>query len=170
MQQQCLGRLTKDSYKRAKKTITDSVQNETDIQEKLKDYIEVPIESIDYIPVNSHLRYLKFDPKTNVELFRFGGLLQRVYPEYIILKGKECKTFCVQRYTTLKNDKKIPTRFFKKSVNNEKVKIEYEGFKNNAESIFKDQEKLIDEQESIINDKDFRIKQLEQRLKKLNLK
>jgi hypothetical protein len=161
------GKLSTDGYNRAKKTITDSVQNESDINEKLKDYIEVPIKQIDYIPLNSHLRYLKYDPKTKVELFRFGGLLQRVYPEYIILKGKEGKTFCVQRYTILKNNKKIPTRFFKKSINNEKIKLEYEGYKKNASDIFEKQEDLIGEKNNIINDKELEIKILKNKLSKL---
>ena len=67
----------------------------------------------------------------------------------------------------LKNNKKIPTRFFKKSINNEKIKLEYEGYKKNASEIFEKQEDLIDEKNNIINDKELEIKILKNKLSKL---
>ena len=40
------GRLSQDGYKRPKKTITESIQNEKDIQDRLKDYVEITQEEL----------------------------------------------------------------------------------------------------------------------------
>lgn len=107
-------RLNQSDYKRPKKTLTEEYQNIDLIQEKLKNYVEVPFDDIDFIPLNTHIRYISFDPKTKKELFRFGGLLKSRFKEYMILSGKEEKTFSVQRYIKDNKGKIIyNTRFFK---------------------------------------------------------
>ena len=93
---QYTSRLNKNDYKRPKKTMTEEYQNEELIKEKLKNYIEVPPEEFDFINIGSHLRYISYDPKTKKELFRFGGILVTRKKDYIILAGKEQKTFSVK--------------------------------------------------------------------------
>ena len=110
---QYTSRLNKNDYKRPKKTMPEEYQNEELIKEKLKNYIEVPPEEFDFINIGSHLRYISYDPKTKKELFRFGGILVTRKKDYIILAGKEQKTFSVQRY--IKDNKGnviYNTRFF----------------------------------------------------------
>ena len=69
------GRLIDSNYKRPKVTITESIQNKKDIQERLKDYVEITQEEMCMLPINSHVRYIGYDKKKKKELFRFGGLL-----------------------------------------------------------------------------------------------
>jgi cell division protein FtsB len=81
-------RLSKDDYKRPKKTYTESLSTE-EIKEKLKDYKK--IDDISKVPVNSHLRYFSLieDPKTKkfTKVFRIGGFLKNKdnWTEYVIL-------------------------------------------------------------------------------------
>jgi len=108
-------KLSTDSYDRPTKTITDMVQNKKDIEEHLKNYEEVSDEDVNFININTHLKYLSYDSKTKKELFRFGGLLVKIAKDYLVLAGKEGKRFSVQRYTKDSNEKVIhTTRFFKK--------------------------------------------------------
>ena len=107
-------RLSQKDYKRPKKTLTEEYQKDELIKDKLKNYIEVPFDEIDFIPNRTHLRYISFDPINNKELFRFGGLLVSRKKDYMVLSGKEGKTFSVQRYIKDKKGKIIyNTRFFK---------------------------------------------------------
>ena len=76
--------------------MTEEYQNDELIQQKLKNYIEVPSDEIDFINIGSHLRYISFDPK-NKELFLWWNTCFKK-KEYMILAGKEQKTFSVQRY------------------------------------------------------------------------
>lgn len=103
------------SYIRPKKTITETVQTKEAIEEKLDGFEEVEEEDINFITIGTQLRYLSYDPVQKKELFRFGGILDKIAKEYMVLKGKEGKTFSVQRYTKDKNGKILhTTRFFKK--------------------------------------------------------
>ena len=109
-----LHRLSEVAYKRPKKTMTDTLQDEDVIQQKLEDYSEVNEEDIDAIPISSTVRYIKWDTKNNCERFILGGNIIRISNEYIVLQGKDNGTFSAQRYTRDKNGKIIhTTRFFK---------------------------------------------------------
>ena len=109
-----LHRLSEISYKRPKKTLTDTLQNEEVIQQKLEDYTEIEEGDIDSIPIGSTVRYIRWDIKNNCERFILGGNIIRISNEYIVLQGKDNGTFSAQRYTRDKNGKNIhTTRFFK---------------------------------------------------------
>jgi len=103
------------SYERPKKTITETMQNKKDIEEQLKSFEEIPEDDINFINLNTQLKYISYDKQNKRELFRFGGLLVKIAKEYIILAGKEGKRFSVQRNTyNDKNEIIHVTRFFKK--------------------------------------------------------
>jgi len=103
------------SYERPSKTITESLQNKKDIEEQLKDFEEISEEDLNFVHLNTQLKYLSYDVKNRRELYRFGGLLVKIAKEYIILAGKESKRFSVQRYTRNENNEIIhKTRFFRK--------------------------------------------------------
>lgn len=109
-----LHRLSEIPYKRPKKTLTDTLQDEEIIQQKLEDYTEIEEGDIDSIPIGSTVRYIRWDIKNNCEKFILGGNIIRISNEYIVLKGKDNGTFSAQRYTRDKNGKAIhTTRFFK---------------------------------------------------------
>ena len=109
-----LHRLSEVAYKRPKKTLTDTLQDEEVIQQKLEDYSEIEDDDIDSIPIGSTVRYIRWDIKNNCEKFILGGNIIRISNEYIVLQGKDNGTFSAQRYTHDKNGKIIhTTRFFK---------------------------------------------------------
>ena len=157
------GRLSKDNYKRTKKTITDTFQNQKSIQNKLKDYKELDVDELDNTPIKSHLRYIIYSPQQKKELFRMGGILTVRHPKYVVLAGKNRKTFSVQRYISLNNGETKTTRFFRKLRKNEKVEDELEDLKERSEEVFAKQNKIISNQSS-------EIKKLQRLLKKMGKK
>ena len=96
---QTIHRLGIDGYQRPKKTYTDTLQSADAIEEKLNGYVEVDESDIDNISTGSFVRYIKWDLGHNKERFVMGGIVMRVLPEYIIIKGKDNGTFSAQRYT-----------------------------------------------------------------------
>jgi hypothetical protein len=133
-----------DSYERPEKTITETIQNKKDIEEQLNNFEEISNDNLPYININTQLKYLSYDLKNKRELFRFGGLLIKVAPEYVVLAGKEGKRFSAQRYT--RNDKKEivhTTRFFKK------VK-ETEILQSKLNETYEETNQIIEKQNSII--------------------
>jgi hypothetical protein len=150
-----------DKYIRPEKTITESIQNKKDIEEKLNDFEEISDEDLNFINVNTLLRYISYDKKDKKELFRFGGLLVKVNREYIVLSGKEGLRFSVQRYTRNdKNDIIHRTRFFKK------VK-ETEVLKNQLEEVLEKTSDKIDKQNEIIEKQKKEIMAMKKKLSKL---
>lgn len=118
-------RLLSSGYIRPKKTITDSLQTKEAILDKLDGYIEVSGEEIDDIPTGSHIRYISFDKTTNKEMFRTGGIVAKVHPKYISLRGLENKSFSMQRYIYDDSGKVLhTTRVFKKLTDKEKAEIQ----------------------------------------------
>ena len=154
-----LKKLTQDSnYERPDKTITESIQNKKDIEEQLKMFEEIPTDDINFININTQLRYLSYDKKNKKELFRFGGLLVKIAKEYLILAGKEGKTFSVQRYTYDDKQKIIhTTRFFKKTKESEILK-----------SQLNDTAEHIEKQNSIIEKQKQELIALKKKLSKLS--
>lgn len=142
------GRLIDSNYKRPKVTITESIQNKKDIQERLKDYVEITQEEMCMLPINSHVRYIGYDKKKKKELFRFGGLLMMVKPEYVVLSGKGGKTFSAQRYAYDSKGKKVhTTRFFKKISDKEKLESQLNETIERSNEMFQKQNKFIQEQQ-----------------------
>ena len=127
-------KLSQDSsYERPTLTITETIQTKKDIEEQLKNFEEISDEDLNFINVNTQLKYLSYDKKNKKELFRFGGLLVKVNKDYLLLAGKEGMRFSVQRYSY--NDKGVKihtTRFFKKmketDILKEKMTDEAENF------------------------------------------
>ena len=78
--------------------------------------------------MNTHLRYISWNIKNKCEQFRYGGLLIRVEKQYLILAGKEGKTFSAQRFTINQDTNKLlhTTRFFKKLKKEELIQEELE--------------------------------------------
>ena len=69
-------RLSKnDDYVRPKRTKTEMVQNEKNINDYLKNFEEIDNNKLPYININTQLRYISYDIENECELFRFGGLL-----------------------------------------------------------------------------------------------
>ena len=107
-----VSRLVLDTeYVRPKITLTDTMQSQPEILKKLQDYTEVE-ESIDYVTPGSHIRYII--NRDNKPLFRLGGFLKMVKPEYIVLSNGK-KSWCVQKQNT---------RFFRKLTQKELSDIE----------------------------------------------
>lgn len=145
-----------DGYIRPKKTLTESIQNQKSITEYLNNFEEIDNEDLVYVNLNTQLRYISYDKSKKCELFRFGGLLQKVDKEYVVLAGKEGKRFSVQRYTKDNNGKILhETRFFRKIKNEELVKGE-----------LNDSIKVIDKQNDLINKQQKEIAALKKKLKK----
>jgi hypothetical protein len=140
-------RLSNDNYDRPEKTLTDLTQNKTAIEEQLKDFEEIAEEDLNFVNVNTQLKYLSYDIKNRRELFRFGGLLIKVNKEYLLLAGKEGKRFSAQRYTRDdKNNIIHVTRFFKKMKETDLLKEKYEESFVQTEELVKKQNDIIEKQ------------------------
>lgn len=153
------------TYIRPRQTITDTIQNEEDIEELLKDFEEVDQNVIEYMSLNTLVRYISYDKKTKRELFRFGGLIFKIDREYIVLTGKNGFKFSVQRY--VRNDRNeiiYNTRFFKKKKKEYKENNEEED--NNYEEALQKTLTVIDEQTSIIKKQERELEKLRKIIKK----
>lgn len=153
-------KLSSTDYERPTVTITETMQNKKDIEEQLKDYEEVSNEDINFISINSQLKYISYDKKNKKELFRFGGLLVKIDKEYLVLAGKDGLRFSVQRYT--RNDKNEIihiTRFFRKRKQIEIAKEQI----SQSEEYISQQNNFIIQQKKEINDLK---KQLKEAMKK----
>lgn len=99
-------------YDRPPKTVTECLQYRHKIEEQLENYVEVSPEDLDNLKLKTHIKYIGYDINKKKELFRLGGILRKICPEYIILQGKF--RFSVQRYSYDSSGKIIhKTRFFK---------------------------------------------------------
>ncbi len=99
-------------YERPPKTVTECLQKRHKIEEQLKDYVEINNDELESLKMNTHIKYIGYDINKKKELFRLGGILRKILPEYIILQGKY--RFSVQRNTYDSSGKIIhKTRFFK---------------------------------------------------------
>jgi hypothetical protein len=146
MSSKYVSRLDPTTYARPKKTKTESVQDEKSIQHYLKDYEEIDQKELPYINPNTHIRYISWDKKNKCELFRFGGLLVRIQPQYVQLAGIEGKLFSAQRYTYAEDKKKVihMTRFFRKMKQTEVMKDELEQTVEASQEIIQKQSETIE--------------------------
>ena len=104
-------RLNKTNYNRPKTTINDTLQEPDAYKEKLKGYTEVT--DINYVEINSHVRYFIYNLSENKWKFRTGGFLKKIAPKYIILSNGR-HTWSVQREINDENSGDIwETKFFK---------------------------------------------------------
>ena len=102
-------RLSKTEYDRPSTTITDTFQNDEAMLKKLEGYEEVDmLERVEY---NTHVRYITL--KEGVPRFCLGGLLKRVFEDYVVLSNGKL-TWSVQR--NFYNEQKqviFNTKFYK---------------------------------------------------------
>lgn len=141
-------RLSQDtSYERPEKTITESIQTKDDIEEQLKNFEEITNDELNFININTQLKYLSYDKTKKKELFRFGGLLVKVNKDYILLAGKDGLRFSAQRYTKDDTGKIIhTTRFFKKIKETEILKSQLEETEQTSTTIISKQNAIIEKQ------------------------
>ena len=138
--------MSKD-YIRPAKTATDKLQNKEELKKYLSDYVEVPNDDVNYLPMGQLLRYITLDKNTGREAFRFGGLLKKVDRNYLVLQGKNGLTFSCQRYTLDNNGNVVhTTRFFKKQNPELRIKREYEEALDESEELLQKQNKVIEKQ------------------------
>jgi hypothetical protein len=136
-----------ESYNRPEKTITETIQNVKDIEAQLENFEEISEEDVNFVNINTQLKYLSYDKKNKKELFRFGGLLVKVAKEYLILAGKEGLRFSVQRYTrNEKNEIIHTTRFFKKMKETELLKTKLIDTVEESKDIIQKQNDIIEKQ------------------------
>jgi hypothetical protein len=93
-------RLSKSSYDRPNKTLTDTLQSNSKMKEKLINYERV--DDIDDVPINTHVRYVTL--KDGSQRFCLGGFLTRKHSKYVVLSNGKL-SWSVQRYHWLGNDK-----------------------------------------------------------------
>jgi len=149
------------SYQKPKKTITDLMQTQDNVEQKLEDYDEISNEELDQIPLGIHVRYIGYDKRKNKEIFRFGGNIKKIDPNYLVLIGKNNLTFSVQKYTRNKNNEIIhTTRFFIKDKDIDKIN------ESNQELIQNQQ--IIDQQNEIIHKQKREIEKLKRKLNNNN--
>lgn len=150
---QSIHRLGIDGYQRPKKTYTDTLQSTDAIEKKLEGYLEIPEDDVNNLAEGSFLRYIKWDIKAGKERFVTGGVLLRVNPEYLLIKGKDNGTFSAQRYTyDGKGNKIYTTRFFKLLNNEEKLKIKLFEMQKKANCIIEELEETIEKQAQEIDE------------------
>ena len=129
-------RLSRDTtYNKTKKSYQDNL-SPADIKQKLEEYTQV--EEIKKVPLNSHLRYFSFNPKTGKKQFRLGGFLTKIDKEYVVLSNGSLSwsvqiknTVFIQKLTfsELKEEltQKISSKYEKKikklMEENEKLKL-----------------------------------------------
>jgi hypothetical protein len=86
-------RLTSSKYDRPHTTITDTLQSDEAMMDKLTGYEEVT--NIEDVKIRTHMRYITF--KDGNARFCLGGLLTKVHSEYVILTNGSL-SWSVQRY------------------------------------------------------------------------
>jgi hypothetical protein len=72
-------KITRTTYQRPAQTYQDNLSKQQ-IKEQLKDYKECS--DITSLSVGCHVRYFSTDPKTKKKLFRLGGSVNKIDPEY----------------------------------------------------------------------------------------
>jgi hypothetical protein len=102
-------RITKTNYERPATTYQDTLQTDEAMLEKLAGYEEVTMP--EHIEYRSHTRYITY--KDGQPKFCLGGLMMRVYPEYVVMSNGTV-TWSVQReYFDKSGESFGKTRFFK---------------------------------------------------------
>lgn len=78
-------------------TKTELMQTREEIEKRLRGFEELTPQELDALPKNAYISYITFDVAKNRELYRPGGFLRKVQPDYIVLMGKGSSIFSVQR-------------------------------------------------------------------------
>ena len=72
-------KIARTTYQRPTQTYQENLTKQQ-IKEQLKDYKEIT--DITMISIGCHIRYFTIDPKTKKKLFRLGGSVNKIDPEY----------------------------------------------------------------------------------------
>ena len=153
--------MSKD-YMRPSKTTTDRMQTKDELKKYLKDYVEIPLEDINFMTIGQLIRYISYDKKTRKEIFRFGGLLKKIDKNYVVLQGKNGMTFSAQRHTYDDNENLIhTTRFFKKQKVEEILRVEMEEAIDRSDEVIHKQNEVIDKQKRELMTLKKRLEELE---------
>ena len=133
-------RLNKTIYTRPNKTITDMLQSPEAYKEKLKGYTEV--KDIDYVSINTHVRYFTYDLPESKWKFRTGGLLKKKHQKYVILSNGKY-SWSVQREVANNQSGDIwETKFFKILSKSELAEIALERQQEEIEKLKSENENL----------------------------
>ena len=109
-------KITRTNYQRPKQTYQENLTRQQ-IKEQLKDYKEV--DDITMISVGCHVRYFSIDVKTKEKLFRLGGTVNKIDPEYrFIILTNGTVTWSVQIANT-KFWKKLTESEYKEELKEE---------------------------------------------------
>ena len=72
-------KIARTNYQRPNQTYQENLTNQQ-IKEQLKDY--KLCKDITMLSIGCHVRYFSFDPQTKKKLFRLGGSVNKIDPEY----------------------------------------------------------------------------------------
>ena len=140
-------RLNKSLYTRPNQTITDTLQDPDAYKQKLKGYTEVT--DIDFVTVNTHVRYFVYDLSDNRWKFRTGGLLKRKHQKYVVLSNGKY-TWSVQREINNSQTGDVwETKFFKILSKQELTDIALERQQDEIDKLRKENEHLLSQLHSI---------------------
>jgi hypothetical protein len=155
-------KITRTNYQRPKQTYQENLTRQQ-IKEQLKDYKEV--DDITMISIGCHVRYFSIDVKTKEKLFRLGGTVNKIDPEYrFIILTNGTVTWSVQIANT-KFWKKLTESEYKEELkeelrkeimtedaesnSNQKLEKENLELKKELKDLSKMNEKLIDQLKKI---------------------
>jgi hypothetical protein len=119
-------RITKTSYERPNTTYQDTLQTDEAMLEKLAGYEEVTMP--EHIEYRVHTRYITY--KDGKAKFCLGGLMMRVYPDYVVMSNGTISWSVQRDYQDKAGNSYGKTRFFKyvsKDTRNQLVIQEQQG-------------------------------------------
>ena len=92
-------KIARTSYQKPAQTYQDKLTKQQ-IKEQLKDYKEV--NDITMLSIGCHVRYFSIDPTTKNKLFRLGGTVNKIDPEYrFIILSNGTVSWSVQIQNTI---------------------------------------------------------------------
>ena len=131
-------RLKNDGYVRPEKTATELLTPE-EIELRLRNYEQVDVNEIEKLNNPTRIQYFEIttnDDGEDIYRYRQGGILIiNKYPDYLVLEGKNSKTFCVQ----------IKKHVFYKEKDYDKLKKEYEDIIIKKNRIIEEQKYIIEQ-------------------------
>ena len=91
-------KIARTNYQRPAQTYQENL-TKLQIKEQLKDYKEC---NVSVLSIGCHIRYFSTDVKTNKKLFRLGGVINKIDPEYrFIILGNGTVSWSVQIANTI---------------------------------------------------------------------
>ena len=167
-------KIARTNYERPIKTYQDNLTIQQ-IKEQLKDYKEV--DDITMLSIGCHVRYFSPDTKSNKKLFRLGGTINKIDPEYrfiILTNGtiswsvqiKDTKFWKKLTESEYKEELKEEIRKEILTEENDNTSNKFEKENNNLKKENKDLKKNLKELQKQNNVLDDRLKLIEKEIKK----